>query len=166
MQVSPGFTVSECGYLSLATCALLRRTSWCVYPDARTLRPLLPLVPASRGCERRQERTLHVAGRAEASQPPAAPATWLSHPLAREACFGPTALGLGVEREDAAQLFVVVAGNFEPCPGADKANGTNDRGHRGDGLQSDQRGVLPLHGAERRPDGRDPGLLPRIRRLG
>jgi len=51
MQVSPGFTVSECGYLSLATCTLLRRTSWCVYPDARTLRPLLPLVPASRGTD-------------------------------------------------------------------------------------------------------------------
>ena len=47
MQVSPGFTVSECGYLSLATCTLLRRTSWCVYPDARTLRPLLPLEAAS-----------------------------------------------------------------------------------------------------------------------
>ena len=30
--------------------------------------------------------------RAEASQPLAAPATWLSHPLAREACFGPSAL--------------------------------------------------------------------------
>ena len=70
--------------------------------------------------------------------------------------------GSGIEFGDARYLVEL----FDPVPMGPRVAERAQVLRRRDRRALYRAGVSPLHGAERRPDARDPSLLPRNRRLG